>query len=846
LKRIFQIFIVLLVGTNCSAQAVAYLTGTVYDIDNVIVSNAFVKVASTGKAEYSDIRGKYTIEVPANESILIQLAYSGATLKRTLGPFAVGKTYYQNFRFNASFSLRTAYVKAERDRGSTLLELDPIKIERFANAGGFEQQLKLIGLGISSAGGDQSSAYSVRGGNFDENLVYINDMEVYRPFLVRSGQQEGLSVINGSLVDNVKFSAGGFQARYGDKLSSVLDITYRQPDSFAASVEASFLGANVHVEDKSKNNRFSYLVGARYRSNQYLLGSLDVQGDYKPRFFDIQTLLKYRITTDLSLSYLTTLSQNRYLVTPQSRQTSFGNVNSALSLFIAFGGQELMEYTTWMNGLNLEYKPEGKRIELKLNASSYITSEREHFTIEGAYRLSELENNLGSDDFASEKALLGVGYFIDHARNDLQAKVFAINQKGKYALKTSSIQWGFGFTKENIIDKLKEWRYNDSSGYNITTRNQDNAGNEIILDEFLKADINLSSYRANAYIQNTQLLNKRNNLKATYGIRTNYWSYNKENVISPRVQFSWQPNKPFNDTLRITLMDSLQKANSKYNQDTLRTILEPRTKRDWLFRFAGGYYYQPPFYRELRGVDGVLNPNLKAQRSIHAVLGGDMNFEAWGRPFKFITEVYYKHQDRMVPYVIDNVRIRYLAENSAQGYATGIDARVNGEFIEGIESWFNFSLMQTQERIYYTNEVGEEVLSDWLRRPTDQRVNFSILFQDELPNNPSYKMNLGLVYGTNMPFYFDAANRQKPGFKIPAYRRVDIGFSKVLMDSKSEKRPKWLKSSESLWVSLEIFNLLQVNNTISYILVKDFSNTVYGVPNYLTGRRINLRFILKI
>jgi hypothetical protein len=526
------------------------------------------------------------------------------------------------------------------------------------------------------------------------------------------------------------------------------------------------------------------------------------------------------------LSYLTTLSQNKYVVAPQSRQTSFGNVNSALSLYIGFGGQELMQYTTWMNGLNLAYQP-NKKTDLKLNLSAFNTTEREHFTVEGAYRLSELETNLGSDNFANEKQLLGFGYFIDHARNDLQAQVYSAAHRGKYFMHNSTIQWGVRYTYEVIDDKLKEWRYNDSSEYNISTTYDSSLNNRIILDEFLKANISLQSHRLMGFVQNTQKLNSAYNVRATYGIRSNFWSYNQEKVVSPRVQLSFEPNKKFNDSL------------PRGSSDTLK-------KKDWLLKFAAGYYYQPPFYRELRNLNGELNPNLKAQKSIHFVAGGDMNFKAWGRPFKFMGEAYYKHLDNLVPYVIDNVRIRYLAENSSQGYATGIDTRLNGEFIEGIESWFNISLLQTKERLYYTDANGSEQLSDWLRRPTDQRVNFSILFQDELPQNPSYKLNLALVYGSNVPFYFDANNREKAGFQIPAYRRVDIGFSKVLIDTDTENRPRWLKNANSLWMSLEVFNLLQVDNTISFVLVKDFQNNVFGVPNYLTGRRLNLRFILKV
>lgn len=804
------------------------INGKVLDAEKTPISNAFIKIKGSAISTYSTVDGSYSLDIPSNKILIVQISASTETIEKEIGPFLANKKYKQNFNLESSISLETAIVIGDKNRDRPLIKIDPKKLEYFSNTSGFEQKLKLIGMGISSSGGELSSGYSVRGGNFDENLVYVNDIEVYRPFLVRSGQQEGLSVINPDMVDQVEFSAGGFQAKYGDKLSSVLDIKYREPDTLRYTIQASLLGSSLHFENRSKNKRFTYLVGARFRANQYLLGSLDVQGDYKPLFFDLQTLLKYRLKSNLSLSYLSTLSQNRYLVSPQSQQTSFGNVNSAISLFIAFGGNELMQYTTWMNALSLDYKPK-KNITLKFNTSSYTTTEREHFTVEGAYRLSELETNFGSDDFANEKALLGIGYFIDHARNDLEAQVYSATHKGRYIGKNSTLQWGVGFKNEQISDRLKEWRYNDSSEYNITTINTQGK-TAIVLDEFLKANIDIQSYRINGYIQNSQYINKASNTRVTYGLRTNYWNYNQENVISPRMQFSWEPNKKYNDSTKL-----------KYgNTDNIQT------KRDWLLRFASGYYYQPPFYRELRKLDGTLNPSIKAQRSIHFVFGGDMNFEAWGRPFKFISELYYKHQDRMIPYVVDNVRIRYLAENSSQGYATGLDARVNGEFVEGIESWFNLSILQTKERLYYTDNDGNEQLSDWLRRPTDQRVNFSIMFQDELPSNPSYKLNLSLIYGSKMPFFYNAENRQNPGFKIPVYRRVDIGFSKILLDKSSKRSSMKFKNIKSLWASVEVFNLLQVNNTISYVLVKDFSNNVYGVPNFLTGRRLNFRFILKI
>ena len=814
-----------------SAQHTATLKGRIYDKENQPLVGAFVALEDYELSTFSNDFGYYLLEVPAHEILKVYVSYLGKEKRAAIAPLDQDESYRIDFVIDHVFNLGGVTATAEVNRQvPSVIEIEPRTIEGFPVVGGFEQTLKSIGLGISASGGELSSGYNVRGGNFDENLVYVNDIEVYRPFLARSGQQEGLSIINPDLIEKLSFSAGGFEARYGDKLSSVLDIKYRTPDTAKGTAHLSLMGANLHYEGSSLNQRLTYLVGARFRSNQYLLGSLDVQGDYKPRFFDIQSLTSFNFDKYLKLQWLFSYSQNRYLVVPQSQTTNFGNVNFAVRLNVGFGGQELMQYSTLINGLNLSYKPNPKS-EYKLILSSYQTAEREHFTVEGAYRLDELETNFGSENFAELRRNLGFGYFIDNARNDLRANVFALAHKGKKVGKFGVIQWGAEAKFESIEDQLKEWRYNDSSGYNINTVAGANSKDEIILDEYLRADININSMRLSAYAQHNYTVDAASAFKVIYGIRSHYWNYNDQNVISPRMQVSYEPNKKYNDTLLRSLVNT-------EHYDSL-------AKRDWLLKAAFGYYFQPPFYRELRNLNGELNPNLRAQKSIHLVLGGDMNFKAWNRPFKLITEVYYKHLDDMVPYVIDNVRIRYLAENSSQGYATGFDARVNGEFIAGVESWFNFSYLNTRERLYYTNEDGDRVLSDWLRRPTDQRVNFSILFQDELPRNPSYKMNINLVFGSKLPFYFDGQRRYTQGFVIPPYRRVDIGFSKVMYDGSSGKKPKWLKSTHSMWMSLEIFNLLQVNNTISYSLFKDFSNNIYGIPNYLTGRRLNLRLIMK-
>ncbi|MGV3598433.1 MAG: TonB-dependent receptor [Bacteroidota bacterium] len=799
-------------------QKNAIITGIVTDSLGRSVEDAGVNIKGSDKGTFTAKNGSYSLYIPANTEVTLIFSHiSAKSVVKTVGPFAPDSKNKLNISLDFKyFELAETEFEYERDRGLPIITLNPRVSGLNPNvSGNFESILRTL-PGVTS-NNELSSAYNVRGGNFDENLVYVNDIEIYRPQIVRSGQQEGLSFINPDMVESVRFSAGGFEAKYGDKLSSVLDVKYRKPEKFEAGANLNFMGAGLFAGGRSKR-RLSWMLGSRIRSNQYILNSLDVQGSYKPLFVDVQGLFTYDISKKMRISYLGNYALNRFLLVPETQRTSFGTVTNALQLTVFFDGSELMRYNTFMNGLTFDWDA-SKNTNLKLLGSYYTSSETEYFTTEGAYRLDQLDNELGSDDFGQAKFNRGVGYFINHARNKLDAQVASVSHKGSHITKKTQLYWGATFQTESIKDRVREWYYVDSAGYSVPF----NSGDTLNINSFVKGSNALQSQRISGYIQNTTMLIDSIRLQVTYGIRTNYWSLNQQNVISPRVQISFEPYRAYN---RRVKHDSLKKL-------------------DWNFHFAFGYYYQPPFYRELRGLDGKVNTNVKAQRSIHYVFGGDMNFTAWGRPFKFYSEVYYKQLDNLVPYQIENVRIRYYANNNSKGRAFGWDARINGEFIEDLESWFSLSIMSIKENITYTDAKGVQRESGYIRRPTDQRFNLGIFFQDELDRWPRYKMQLNLVYGSNLPFYLGADNRYKEGFKLPAYRRIDIGFSRDIItegDSITSKVGKWFKG---LALSLQVFNLTQANNTISYIWVRDVEGTTFGVPNYLTSRRINLTVLMR-
>jgi len=651
-----------------------------------------------------------------------------------------------------------------------------------------------------------SSQYSVRGGSYDENIVYVNDIEIYRPLLVRSGQQEGLSFINPDLVQSVAFSTGGFEARYGDKMSSVLDVTYKKPKAFEASIAASLLGASAYVGSKGK--RFTQIHGVRYKTSRYLLGTLDEAGEYNPNFIDYQTYLTFAFSQKWEMTFLGNFSQNKYEFRPEDRQTTFGTFEEQINFRVYFDGREEDLFRTSFGAFALNYKP-NKDITLGIVASAFNTNEDETYDITGAYLLSDVEEDENGKKKAGET--LGAGAYHEHARNKLKATVMNIGHRGDWRIGKHNIKWGASVQQELIDDKVREWEMRDSAGYSIA-----NAAfrkeNQLNLYGNLTGQQTLETYRIQGFLQDSYKWRwKAGTLTAIAGVRANYWSFNDEFLISPRASLAYVP------------------------------LDKEGFDKDYAFRFATGIYYQSPFYKELRysvmddfGNNTVaLNENIRAQQNIHFVLGADRYFKVWTRPFKFTTEIYYKLAPRLTPYVVDNVRIRYLSKEVSKGYTTGIDFKLFGELVPGTDSWVGFSLMSSKEDVKGDGH-------GYIPRPTEQRYSFSMFFQDYFPNHPEYKVHLKFVWADGLPFGPPNSERHQATFRTPPYRRVDIGASWLLAGENSKIIRK-VNVLKNIWLTLEIFNLFDTKNVNSYYWVSDVSGREFAVPNYLTSRRINFK-----
>lgn len=793
------------------AQETAVVAGRVLGQDQSPVFPANVAIPGTAYGTVTDEYGRFLLEVPAGQDIVLVISFVGYRQQEIPLRLSAGERREVNRVLEErTQDLDEVTVHEQYDRTTTITRIDIKTLDMLPNVSGNVESILATLPGVRTRN-ELSSQYSVRGGNYDENLVYVNDIEIHRPFLIRSSQQEGMSFANPDLVSSIKFSAGGFEASYGDKMSSALDIVYRTPYRTAGSANISLLGGSIHLEGISKDRRFTHLSGLRYRTTRYLLSSLETKGEYNPDFLDFQSLLTYRLAPEWELSLLGNIAFNRFNFLPETRRTDFGTYRNPLNLVIYYEGQEEDRFDAYTGALTLQFRP-SESLALKLIGSSFTSIERENYDISGEYLINELDNRINSETYGDSILNIGIGAMHDHARNDLQAFVYSLAHLGTYSYGDNTLKWGARYRHERIHDRISEWEMIDSAGYSVPYE-----GSMIGLFNVTKSNNELYSNRITSFIQNTYVF-ERDSVQywLNAGIRGSYWDMNKELLFSPRATLSMRPN----------------------------------WKRDLIFRISAGFYYQPPFYRELRYRDGTLNRQVDAQRSTHLVVGSDYVFRMWDRPFKLTAELYYKKLDNLIPYKLDNVRIQYAAENLAKGYAYGLDLKLHGDFVPGAASWFSFSLMKTEEDIqgdYYFDEEGYTYRPGYYPRPTDQRVMAGLFFRDYFPRNPDYKVHLNFIYATGLPFSPPDIDRYDLVFRMPAYKRVDIGFSKVLIkEDRSFAEGNPLRHLKSVWISAEVFNLLGNHNTASYLWVKTVASQTgipgaFAVPNYLTGRRFNIK-----
>ena len=792
MKRLYALCFFIIVFNGISDDVIygqtAFINGKVTD-DQKIGIPAVNIITNNNQASTSDSLGRFSLPVTPDSAIVVifsHVSFQTVTRKVNLGP---SENIFLNITMVGESTLLDEVEI--RDRGTpddfvpSLTIINPESAKLLPSPfGEFNKVLATLPGVVSN--NELSATYSVRGGNFDENLVYVNDMPIYRPFLIRAGEQEGLSFVNPYLVENIEFSSGGWAPEYGDKLSSSLNITYKKPRKWGGSATLSLLGGSLNLEGTSKNNRFTYLAGVRHKSSQYLLNTLETNGEYRPRFTDVQSYLTYNLDpkqnrTELSLLF--GYANNRYLVEPETRETRFGTFSQVFRFIVGFEGQELLKYQTYQGGLKLSHKFSDK-FRTSFMASGFHTQEREFFEVEGAYRLCDIDNNPGSAGFNECAVTLGLGSNYRSGRNLLDASIFNFQNKSEVQLgQNNQLEFGFGYDRELIEDVLNEYEFTDSADFALINTPPINTATE------------LNSHRLTGYLQHNTWFGT--NQRITYGVRVNYWSYNQELLVSPRFTYAYQTT----------------------------------WRRPVTFTAALGWYQQPPFYRELRNFAGEINPDIKAQSSLHAIIGADYNFQLWDRNFKFVSEAYYKHLDNVIPYDVDNVRIRYYGDNIATAYAAGLDLRVSGAFIKGTESWFSLGILKTEEDLS-TDDKG------YIRRPSDQRVTLGIYFEDHMPNDPSVRVYLNLLYGSGLPFGPPNNLEYRNQFDGTAYNRLDIGFSKLISLGQGNEASKGLNT---IWLNAEILNLLGAKNTISYTWVKDLKNRQFAVPNNLSQRFFNLK-----
>ncbi|MCW5515874.1 TonB-dependent receptor [Muriicola sp. Z0-33] len=798
----------------------ATITGVVLDEDNRPLGN--VNISSKANGTFTDNNGFYILKVIAdieNTITFSHLGHKNIVIQKLI--LTTNETYEFNPVMKIEVQQVDGVVVTPTGEKSVdgIVSISPEVVRKMPGANaGVENVLKLL-PGVSS-NNELSTQYAVRGGNYDENLVYINDIEVYRPFLIRSGQQEGFSFVNSNMVQRLAFSPGGFQARYGDKLSSVLDITYKNPSQFGLQIEGSLLGVNGTVETISRNKNFSGIMGVRYRDNSLFVNSQQTKTNFNPAFADLQSYLTYRFNRKFHLNFLGNISLNNYRNEPLTRQTNFGTLSDPMALLVFYEGQEKNKYATSLGALKADYYV-NENTALNFIASLYHTTEEEYSDVIAAYELGAVDTDLGSENLGEAIGTRGIGTQFNRARNDLDALILNIEHKAKYSKNKKSLEWGIKYTHEDIRDQIREAEFIDSVGFLVrppldefvNNQPQDPFNAPIVPFEGINARNFVKTNRFSAYVQfSDQFKWKNHDIYYNLGMRAQRWTVNAEgyqkntqSIFSPRGQIALKPN----------------------------------WDKDMLFRFAVGSYQQPPFYRELRDINGNIRPEVKAQKSVHFVLGNEYSLTLWNRPFTFFSQAYYKKLNNVNAYTLEDVRIRYAADNDAKAYAYGIDLRMNGAFVPGTTSWVSIGYLKTEENI---NERG------YISRPTDQRLKVGILFQDYIPTIPNLRMYLNLVYNTGVPGgspnYADPYIFQN---RLRDYRRADLGISYIFVDT-NKKYPKnhWLYQFEELNVGFEIFNLFNNQNSITNTWVRDVeSKQQFAVPNFMTTRVLNLKLRMR-
>ncbi len=775
------------------------LQGKVSDMEGNPIELASVSVLSQGKLVMTNLKGEFTMDLHSDDSVAVRFSMIGYKSKTRVLRRPRGKQTLL-IQLADDNTLGEVVVEGKTPQHGTTQQLDIKDMQAAPSASGNAVEEMIQSQAGVSTHNELSSQYNVRGGSFDENSVYINNVEVYRPFLVRSGQQEGLSIINADMVEGIGFSTGGYEAKYGDKMSSALDITYKKlkpksgQDAYAeGNITASLLGASGYVGLGTK--KLSWLNGIRYKTNKYLLGSLETTGEYKPSFLDYQTYLCWEPSKRWQIDFIGNISENHYDFQPKDRETNFGTMENVKSFKVYFDGKEKDLFRTFFGTLGITYKLKDNKTSISLLTSAFSTKEQERYDIQGQYWLTQTET--------SEN--LGVGTYMEHSRDYLRANVVSMKLMARHRTLHHEIESGLTFKSENIKENSREYEYRDSAGYSVP-----HTGEDLYMIYSLRARNELKAKRIEAYLQDTWRWRSGNDSIPTlytlnYGVRFAHWDFNKESIVSPRASLS----------------------------------IVPSWNRDVTFRIATGLYYQAPFYKELRDtttINGItyanLNKKIKSQRSIHIIGSMDYRFQMMERPFKFTTEIYYKALSNLVPYSVSNVKVTYYGDNKCSGHAAGLDLKLFGEFVPGSDSWLSLSVMDTKMSLN-----GKKI-----PLPTDQRYAVNLYFTDYFPGTTKWKMSLKLAYADGLPFSAPHKELEKNSFRAPAYKRADIGMSYRLLDNSDRTKKSIFKN---IWLGVDCLNLFGINNVNSYYWITDVTSQQYAVPNYLTGRQINGRVLFE-